>query len=182
MKRNMREVILALILSIIMFSFGYLFGQRRTSSLTPSPEGHPRVRMEASEELEEIEEGPLTFYKILERATVTSPRKEEKEKAKETREGKRKEKDRARTIKAHTGDRYSIQVSSYRARAKAFSHLNALKRKGYKDLYITVVELEGKGRWYRLRCGPFDKKEEAQKIAEKMSKGSGRKVFVVKLD
>jgi hypothetical protein len=180
MKIGMKEVLLAFTLSLIMFSSGYLLGQRRTSSLTPFPAGHPRVRMELTEELEEIEERPLTFYSILERESGNPHKKEGKKEVFRKKESKSKEKTRA--IVAGSEDRYSIQVSSYKKRVKALSHLNELKRKGYKDLYITAVEIEGKGSWYRLRCGPFDKKDEAQKLAEKMSNESGRKVYVVKLD
>lgn len=180
MKKGIGDLRWALILSVVMFFFGFLFGQRWASSPTPSPAAHPRVRMELVEEIKGIEEGTLTFYKILEGAKRKPPRKEEKGKVKNRKEGKRKEKDR--NIETHQGDRYSVQVSSYRTKAQALSHLDELKREGYRSLYITVVEIDGKGRWFRLRSGPFDNKEKAQKTAEQMIKKSGRNVFVVKLD
>lgn len=181
MKKGIGDLSWALILSVVMFFFGFLFGQRWASSPTSSSSSaHPRVRMELVEEIKGIEEGTLTFYKMLERANGKPPRKEEKGKVKNRKEKKRKEKDRH--IETQQGDRFSVQVSSYRTKEQALSHLDELQREGYRSLYITVVEIDGKGRWFRLRSGPFDKKDKAQKTAEQMIKESGRNVFVVKLD
>ncbi|RJQ63415.1 MAG: SPOR domain-containing protein [Desulfobacteraceae bacterium] len=57
-------------------------------------------------------------------------------------------------------DRISIQVASLQDRKDADKLVTILRVKGF-PAYRTLVEVPGKGVWFRIRVGPYEKREEA---------------------
>jgi OOP family OmpA-OmpF porin len=63
---------------------------------------------------------------------------------------------------------YTVQVSSWRSRAKAESEVKRLQDQGY-NAFIIIAELPDlDGTWYRVRVGYFNTFEEASKVREKI--------------
>ena len=63
---------------------------------------------------------------------------------------------------------YSVQVSSWRARAKAENEAKRLESEGY-NAFIVIAELpELDGTWYRVRVGYYNTFEEANRIRERV--------------
>lgn len=63
---------------------------------------------------------------------------------------------------------YTVQVSSWRSRAKADSEVKRLQDQGY-NAFIVIAELPDlDGIWYRVRVGYFNTFEEATKVREKI--------------
>ena len=64
---------------------------------------------------------------------------------------------------------YSLQVASYKERAKAEEAAKKLASLGFKPR-VLAVDLPAKGRWYRIVIGGFESREAAQKAADRISK------------
>ena len=63
---------------------------------------------------------------------------------------------------------YCVQVSSWRARAKAESEAKRLESDGY-NAFIVIAELpELDGTWYRVRVGYYNTFDEANRIRERV--------------
>jgi outer membrane protein OmpA-like peptidoglycan-associated protein len=63
---------------------------------------------------------------------------------------------------------FTVQVSSWRSRAKAESEAKRLQDQGY-NAFIIIAELPDlDGTWYRVRIGYFNTFEEASKVREKI--------------
>jgi len=73
--------------------------------------------------------------------------------------------------------RYSIQVGSYPNPDEAHEVVNNWKEKGY-EAYLLSADIPDKGRWYRVRLGAFDTKEEAQKYLTQFQTKEGVEAFV----
>ena len=63
---------------------------------------------------------------------------------------------------------YSIHGASYQNLDRVKDAILMLKEKGY-DASYDKVDIEGKGRWYRLYIGKYDSKEKAGKVADTLS-------------
>ena len=55
---------------------------------------------------------------------------------------------------------YTVQVSSYRNRQLALSHVQQLQERGL-DVWITRVDLGERGVWYRVLLGKYKNRSEA---------------------
>ena len=73
--------------------------------------------------------------------------------------------------------RYSIQVGSYPNPDEAHEMVNGWKEKGY-EAYLLSADIPDKGRWYRVRLGAFDTKEEAQKFLTQFKAKESANAFV----
>jgi septal ring-binding cell division protein DamX len=73
----------------------------------------------------------------------------------------------------------TLQVMSSPNEAEAKGYAEKLTRAGV-SAYVVAAEIKGKGRWYRVRAGRFNTREEAQRYAEQ-SKARARAAGV-KLD
>jgi cell division septation protein DedD len=49
---------------------------------------------------------------------------------------------------------YQLQVSSFKTQAEADAFAAALRRRGHKA-YVEPADVKGRGRWFRVRVGPF---------------------------
>lgn len=49
---------------------------------------------------------------------------------------------------------YQLQVSSFKTQAEADAFSSALRRRGHKA-YVEPADVKGRGRWFRVRVGPF---------------------------
>jgi cell division protein FtsN len=66
-------------------------------------------------------------------------------------------------------ERYQIQVISLKDRAKADQFSKKLMPLGFKPK-VVVIDLPGKGKWYRIIIEGFESREQAQKAVESMEK------------
>lgn len=76
--------------------------------------------------------------------------------------------------------RFSVQVSSFQNRSDAVALSNELKSKGY-GVSILEEEIEGKGKWFRVRIHGGDKRKGAEKLIAKIEQNTGLKGFVVEV-
>lgn len=66
------------------------------------------------------------------------------------------------------GPRYCLQVMSLQSPQKAESVARELSSKGYTGVRVKAVEVPGRGTWYRVWIGGFEKKEEAEALAKRI--------------
>ncbi len=64
--------------------------------------------------------------------------------------------------------RYSLQIVSVQTREKAEAIVKDMNGKGYPVVRIVPAEVPGRGTWYRIRVGSFDKKEDAEALARQL--------------
>lgn len=76
--------------------------------------------------------------------------------------------------------RYTVQLASLGSRGKAETMINDLVDRGYPAYYY---EADVKGKTYfRVRCGEFNSSKEALHYAEKLTKDTGIKGFVFRIE
>jgi cell division protein FtsN len=172
MKGAMRNILLCLILSAFMFSLGFLFGQRWSSSSLKSHSGPPPIRMMVNPEPEEKTDSSLTFYKTLE-GELTRSITEKMDNVKEFKQRPKVAESSAKII-------YSVQIGSYRKKEEAILTSQALKRDGFGDVYVTVADIKGK--MYRVRLGHFLRREDAQRMVERIREKTNRNAIVVRYE
>lgn len=101
-----------------------------------------------------------------------------------TRPGKQKSKvsDRLQILTESSAPeiRYTVQLASLGSRSKAEMMINDLVDRGYPAYYY---EADVKGKTYfRVRCGEFNTSKDALKYAEKLTKDTGIKGFVFRVE
>lgn len=69
---------------------------------------------------------------------------------------------------------FTIQVGSYKEKARAESEVAKLKGKGY-SAYLVTVDLPPKGTYHRVRVEEFASKEEASSVLKKLKAQQGLK-------
>ena len=68
-----------------------------------------------------------------------------------------------------------VQVGSTQERFEADRIAARFASRGAK---VTVADVPGKGRWYRVRVGSFESREAADRYLKDMEKSTGAKGFV----
>ena len=107
----------------------------------------------------------------LDPANSAGPEKEVKEAAREP----------VKTVEKTSGSfRYVIQIAALDDRAKAEDMVRKLSGRGV-DAYLQEAVVEGKTH-YRVRCGKFTTKEEANDYARNLPKEAGTKWWVAKIE
>ena len=76
--------------------------------------------------------------------------------------------------------RYTVNVGSFRERARAERLMNALKKKEYKA-FVVEAAIPKKGTWYRVSVGRFSTREEAQVFARALKEKERMDYFVTEL-
>ena len=71
------------------------------------------------------------------------------------------------TSTGRQAERFAVQLASYRTRPRAEGLRAMLEDVGY-GAYVVVSNVPPSGRYYRVRVGPFDTREEAREIALNM--------------
>ena len=71
------------------------------------------------------------------------------------------------SISAAAGNLYTIHCASYKTKDKAADDVKKFGALGYSAFAVTV-DIEGKGKWYRVFAGKFDSIEKAKFAAEEM--------------
>ena len=119
-----------------------------------------------------IGEEELTFYKRL------------ISKKEETKKGVRsshvlKDKDKKAKVEQLKEEirGYNVQVAALKDKGKAEKMVERLVRLGYPAYYYQT--LINDVTYYRIRCGPFQKIEEANKSAERLADKEGFKPFII---
>ena len=76
--------------------------------------------------------------------------------------------------------RYTVNVGSFRERARAERLMKALKEKGYKA-FVAEATLPQRGTWYRVSVGRFPTSGEAQAFARTLKEKERMDYFVREL-
>jgi DedD protein len=84
----------------------------------------------------------------------------------------------ARAARGNEGE-YTLQVISYDSHATAEAFANALRARGH-EAFVTVGEVEGRGRYYRVRVGPFGTREAAEEYRRAFEERERMNTIVIK--
>lgn len=68
--------------------------------------------------------------------------------------------------------RYSLQVASYQEKTMAEEDVKNMKKRGYAA-FVVPFELEGRGKWYRVRIGSFSTRQSAEKLQKELKTKEG---------
>jgi cell division protein FtsN len=160
-----------------IFSLGIMVGR----GILPSAiEGFSSINEEVTNDEEDkeidyaspIREEELTFYNRL-----ISKKEETKKGARLSRVLKDQGK-KAKVAQLKEEIRgYSVQVAALKGKGKAEKMVERLVRLGYPAYYYQT--LINDVIYYRIRCGPFQKVEEANKSAKRLADKEGFKPFVI---
>jgi DedD protein len=74
---------------------------------------------------------------------------------------------------------FTLQVISYDSSAAAEAFANALRARGH-EAFVTVGDVEGRGRYYRVRVGPFKTMGEAQEYRRAFEERERMNTIVVR--
>jgi len=77
-------------------------------------------------------------------------------------------------------NKYTIQISSHQDEEEAKREAGELYEQGYKLAYYMEAEVPGKGTWYRVGMGFFDKKSGAEMFAEMLKKQGKITSYIIK--
>jgi cell division protein FtsN len=147
--------------------------QIETAKIQPLP---PVVEVQKKRTVKELQKGTdekeLTFFK-----TLPNSKEETEERLKNKEHGKEMEKKIAvqssgSATELHPASSkssqasYTVQVSALKNMDEASSLKSRLEGKGYKS-YITTYETTN-AKWFRVRVGQFNTKEEAEAVAKKL--------------
>jgi cell division septation protein DedD len=82
-----------------------------------------------------------------------------------------------------SGGGYTVQVSSCKHRSDADTLAGQLRSKGY-PVFVVPADIPGKGRWYRVRVGTFNTRQQAREFGEnlKQKERTVKSVFVTEYD
>jgi len=81
-------------------------------------------------------------------------------------------------VKSSDSARYSIQVGSYPELPEANGIVEKWKKLGY-PAYMMIADIPDRGRWYRVRIGGFNSKDEASGYLSDLNKREGVEALVV---
>ncbi len=83
------------------------------------------------------------------------------------------------TVGSRSGSspRYSVQVASFSEKKGADQLAQKLKKKGL-DSYVVTGDVPQKGRWYRVRVGPYPNRDEAKKAGDRIHESERLNFFV----
>lgn len=77
------------------------------------------------------------------------------------------------------GGKFTVQVASFSVESQANERISSLRAAGF-DARSTEVEIQGRGKWYRVHVGRFGAREEASKVAAQLrEKGAAASSMVV---
>ena len=80
----------------------------------------------------------------------------------------------------HGGEgEYTLQVASYDSRAAAEAFSNALRARGHAT-FVTTGDVEGRGRYYRVRLGPFPTRQSAEEYRQEFEQRERMNTILVK--
>lgn len=147
--------------------------QIETAKIQPLP---PVVEVQKKRTVKELQKGTdekeLTFFK-----TLPNSKEETEERLKNKEHGKDMQKKVAVQSSGPTTEHhpasskssqasYTVQVSALKNMGEASNLKSRLEGKGYKS-YITTYETKN-AKWFRVRVGQFNTREEAEAVAEKL--------------
>jgi len=74
---------------------------------------------------------------------------------------------------------YTLQVISYRSEAEAETFADALRTRGHES-FVVSADVPGRGRYYRVRIGPFESMAEAERYRSTFEQDERMNTFVVR--
>jgi cell division septation protein DedD len=81
-------------------------------------------------------------------------------------------------VKSAQNARYSVQVGSYPDMAEGTRVVEKWKAKGY-PAYLMIADIPDRGRWYRVRIGGFESREEATRYLDEFASRENVEALVV---
>ncbi len=81
-------------------------------------------------------------------------------------------------VKSAENARYSVQIGSYPSAGEAKHVVERWKGKGY-PAYLMIADIPDRGRWYRVRIGGFESRDEAARYLKDFSSKEGVEALVV---
>lgn len=75
--------------------------------------------------------------------------------------------------------KYTLQVISYRTADEAHLFAETLRERGH-ETFVVSADLPERGRYWRVRIGPFDSKREAESYRSDFEEAEGMNTYVVK--
>ncbi|MBT9559931.1 MAG: SPOR domain-containing protein [Myxococcales bacterium] len=81
------------------------------------------------------------------------------------------------TANEKSGKGWTIQIKAFRARGEAREFMQILTANGHKP-YLTTADVEGKGRFYRVRLGQFKTMDAAEKKRKAFERAEGFQTIV----
>ncbi len=87
--------------------------------------------------------------------------------------------DRTRPAPAGREGRYTLQVISYREPNEAHVFASGLRKRGHAA-YVTTGTVEGRGKHWRVRIGPFESRQQAQAYRTTFERDEGMNTFIIR--
>lgn len=87
--------------------------------------------------------------------------------------------DRTRPAAPGREGRYTLQVISYREPKEAHVFASGLRKRGHAA-YVTTGTVEGRGKHWRVRIGPFESRQEAQRYRTNFERDEGMNTFIIR--
>jgi cell division septation protein DedD len=87
--------------------------------------------------------------------------------------------ERTRPAAAGREGRYTLQVVSYREPKEAHVFASGLRKRGHAA-YVTTGTVEGRGKHWRVRIGPFESRQEAQSYRTDFERDEGMNTFIIR--
>ncbi|MBN1282541.1 MAG: SPOR domain-containing protein [Proteobacteria bacterium] len=81
-------------------------------------------------------------------------------------------------VKSGQNARYSVQIGSYPDLAEGTKIAEKWKGKGY-PAFIMIADIPDRGRWYRVRIGGFENREDAMRYMQELSAKENVEALVV---
>ncbi|OGQ22552.1 MAG: hypothetical protein A3I05_04315 [Deltaproteobacteria bacterium RIFCSPLOWO2_02_FULL_44_10] len=81
-------------------------------------------------------------------------------------------------VKSAEAAKYSVQVGSYSELSEANAAIDRWKGKGYAA-YMMIADIPDRGRWYRVRIGGFESRENAEHYMEEIRTREGVEPLIV---
>jgi cell division septation protein DedD len=148
---------------LLMEKFGWSSRKAETAVAGVAEEPKEPVNVEGEEKGVEEKKIPLTTPGVTEeKQPVVTATQEQKPPPPPVA-------DRALSKSAPGKEKYHIQVISLKDRGKADQLSKKLTPLGFKPK-VVVIELPGKGKWYRIIIEGFESREQAQKAIDSMEK------------
>ena len=185
-KRSLMRLVLICVgcVILVLALFFILKPERKEPHIFDQPKKYPLASIEREEEpaMPGAVEEKKREEQALKGAVVEVERPEISAKEEEKPQVAMVEEPKGRAIpeaKLPTG-RYTVNVGSFRERARAERLMNVLKKKEYKA-FVVEAAIPQRGTWYRVSVGRFSTREEAQVFARALKEKERIDYFVTEL-
>lgn len=157
------------------------FSEKKEEMAVPSG---PSQETQSAEGKGTVPKEDLTFFKTLkdkkEGSVALKPKKERAKAKPKTalQTAKPSVKAASGAVRSGASPHYAVQVASFSEKKGADELAQKLKKKGL-DSYVVAGEVPQKGRWYRVRIGPYSNRDEAKRAGDRIHESEKLNFFVI---